>query len=288
MTAANRLLPPLLMLATLLLPLPVYAQSLPAEMEADRLVLAAEEKMARQDYEGARQYLARVAPLKVEPGANYFYLFALVKQHDGDLEDASAQFAQYVKKAGRDGDHYEEALRQLTLIEEQLRSREAVTAARTGTQAGLKSAGIQIADSEGTAYDARIRQQFPAGTLAASLVLHINSLLHAYPYLEGRIKNPDTSPQEHYSLAVKDRGEVLVTRTARGSGVPQGQAAFSVSRVNAFGVSPFVSYRCSPASDSCLIRNPVDGSDWIRIANEEDTARELSTALTRLLKALQR
>lgn len=263
------------------------AQALPADMEADRLVLAAEEKIAQQDFEGARQYLERVGPLKAEPRPDFFYLFGQVKQHDGDLPGAEKQLSQYVSKTGREGEHYEEALRLLTQIEEQLRSQKDVAAGRD--KAGdLKAAGIEASDTEGKAYDDQVRKLYPAASLQDSLVTHINSLLRSYIYLEGKIKNPDTSNRESYSLSVKAPSEILVTRNVRDSAVNNGQASLSVVKINAFGVSPFVSYRCSGVTDSCLLQNPASGEAWIRIANDEKAAKDLSTALTRLIKALQR
>ncbi len=263
------------------------ALALPAEMEADRLVLAAEEKIAAQDFEGARQYLERVEPLKTEPRADFHFLFGQVKLHDGDFRGAEQQLTQYVKKAGREGEHYEAALRLLTQVEEQQRSQKDVAAGRDKS-ADLKAAGIEAADTEGKAYDDRVSKLYPAASLAASLTTHINSLLRSYPYLEGRIKNPETSNRENYSLSVKAPSDILVTRTVHNSAVNNGQAAISVDKINAFGVSPFVSFRCSPVTDSCLLQNPANGEDWMRIANDEKAARDLSTALTRLIKALQR
>ncbi|MFZ5603357.1 MAG: hypothetical protein ACOY7J_12965 [Pseudomonadota bacterium] len=278
---------PRVLMAVLLMLLNSVAQALPAEIEADRLVLAAEEKIAQQDFDGARQYLERVAPLKVEPKPVYYYLYGQVLLNDSKLEDADAQLAQYVKKAGREGEHYEAALRLLTQIEEQLRSQAAVASTRE-KPADPKAASIEAADPEGKAYDDRVRQRFPAASLQESLVLAANGVLRAHTYLEGKIKNPETSNREGYSVSVKAPSELLVTKTSRNVAVNNGQAELSVEKFNAFGVSPFVSYRCSAISDSCVLQNPVSGDDWIRIANNEAAARELATALTRLIKALQR
>ena len=260
--------------------------ALPADIEADRLVLAAEEKIAQQDFDGARQYLERIAPLKVEPKPVYHFLYGQVLLNDSKLEDADIQFSQYVKKVGREGEHYEAALRQLTQIEEQLRSQEAV--ASREKSADPKAASIEAADPEGKAYDDRVRTRFPAVSLQDSLAQAANSVLRAHPYLEGKIKNADTSNREAYSVSVKAPSELLVTKTSHNSAVNNGQAELSVEKFNAFGVSPFVSYRCSATTDSCVLQNPVSGDDWIRIANDEAAARELTTALTRLIKALQR
>lgn len=260
--------------------------ALPADIEADRLVLAAEEKIAQQDFESAKGYLQRVTPLKVEPKPTYHFLYGQVMLHEGSLEKAGEQLTEYVQKVGREGEHYDAALRMLTQIEEQLQSRQDVSDSRGS--ADLKAAGIESGDTEGQAYDERVRRLYLSGTLKDSLVLHVNSLLRSHQYLEGKVKNAATSPRENYSLSVNAPSEILVSKTVHNNPAANGQAEISISRINAFGVSPYVSYRCSKPVDSCVIQNPVNGEDWIRVAHNEDGARELSTALTRLIKALQR
>ncbi|HVL01527.1 MAG TPA: hypothetical protein VM553_17035 [Dongiaceae bacterium] len=274
-------------LTALLMAPAVAVMALPAEIEADRLVLAAQEKISQQDFEGARQYLERVMPLKVEPKPVFHYLYGQVLLNDGKLEQADAELAQYVNKVGREGEHYEAALGLLTQIEEQRRTQEAVGSTREQAL-DLKAAGIEASDTQGKAFDDRARRDFPAGSLAESLALAANSLLRSNMYIEGKIKNPATSNRESYSVSVKAPSELLVTKTSHNNAVNNGQAELSVEKLNAFGVNPFVSYRCSSAGDSCVLPDPVSGADWIRIANDEKAARELSTALTRLLKALQR
>jgi hypothetical protein len=275
-------------LSALLMASSAAALALPADIEADRLVLAAQEKIAQQDFDGARQYLERVMPLKVEPKPDFHYLYGQVLLHDGKLEQADAELSKYVKIVGREGENYEAALGLLTQIEEQRRTQEAVASTREQTVELKAAAGIESADSQGKAYDDRAQKQFPAASLAESLARAANSVLRSHPYIEGKIKNPSTSNRENYSVSVKAPSELLVTKTAHNSAVNNGQAELSVEKFNAFGVNPFVSYRCSPISDSCVLPHPASGDDWIRIANDDAAAKELATVLTRLIKALQR
>lgn len=262
-----------------------HALALPAEIEADRLVLAAEEKIAQQDFEGARLYLERVGPLKAEPRPVYHFLLGQVLLREGSLEKAQTHLSDYVAKVGREGEHYDDALRLLTQIEEQLDSRRDVAAIRE--KQDLKAIGLEFSDGEGKAYDDKVRKLFLSANLQDALVLHINSLLKSYVYLEGKVKNPELSARENYSLSRAGDTDIVVSRTqvSPGSG---GQAQLSTDRLNTLGVNPFVTYRCSKAVDSCVIRHPVSGDDWMRIAYDEAGAKELSTALTRLIKALQR
>lgn len=261
-------------------PLPALAQ-LPAAIEADRLVLAAEEKITQQDYDGARSYLERVAPLKTEPRPDYYFLFGQVLLHDGVLDQAQRHLSDYVAKVGAEGEHYDDALRLLTRIEEQSDSR------AESPRPDLAAIGLEPGDSEGKAYDDKVRRLFLSANLEDALVMHINSLLKSYVYLEGKVKNPALSNRESYSVSLSSNQDIVVGRTVVDQGAG-GQAQLSSDRLSPSGVNPFVTYRCSAAVDSCVIRHPVTGNDWIRVAYDEAGAREIATGLTRLIKALQR
>lgn len=259
------------------------ALALSADVEADRLVLAAEEKIAQQDFDAARQYLERVGPLKTEPRPVFHYLFGQVLLREGSLEQARQQFTDYVEKVGRDGSHYDDALRLLTRIEEQLASRQEV-ATRTPD---LKAIGLEAGDSEGKAYDDKVRKLFLAASLPDALVLQVNSLLKSWVFMEGKVKNPALSRQESYRVSLAGKTEIVVTRTDLNPAAGD-QARLSSDKLNVLGVNPFVAYRCSKATDSCVIRHPVSGDDWLRVAHDEAAAKEIATALTRLIKSLQR
>lgn len=273
-----------LLAASLMFAVPVSA--LPPDMEADRLILAAEEKLEQQDFEAARGYLHRVSGLEVAPGAKFYYLSGLVALHYGELDQSAGQLTRYVEAAGKEGEFYQEALRSLTKIEEQQASREAVSRSQDQMKA-IRDNGLGGQDKAGQAYDAKVQKLYGAATLQESLVLHINSLLSSYPYLEGAIKNPQRSPRVEFQVATGDAAQITVMRREFNPTVA-GQVALSSNSLDAFGVNPFVSYRCSKVSDQCVIRHPVSGADWIVIARDESTAQELATALTRLIKALQR
>ncbi|WP_290582077.1 hypothetical protein [Ketobacter sp.] len=264
---------------------PLWA--LPADMEADRLLLAAQEKLSDQNYEAARTYLGRIDALKVTPAPKFYYLSGLIALHYGELGKASDLLSRYVEEAGREAEFYEPALRRITEIEEQLQSQQAVSQSRDQMREIKASGGIERDDTAGKAYDDKVRKLYIAPSLKDSLVLHINSLLTSYEYLEGRIKNRSTSPRLEYQVSVQAPSQLSVVRKQVDPGAG-GQASLSSSSLDAFGVNPFVSYRCSAPSDQCVIRHPVTGGDWIVIARDESAAKELAQALTRLIKALQR
>ncbi|MGC1508060.1 hypothetical protein [Ketobacter sp.] len=264
---------------------PVFA--LPPEIETDRLVLAAEEKLSEQNFDAARDYLQRVSALKTTPAAKFYYLSGLVSLHYGELDSANQQLSQYVEKAGREAPYYEQALNSITAIEEQKNSRQAASSSREQMRQLQSGGDIAIEDSAGKAYDQKIQSLYLASDLSDALVLHINSLLSSYVYLDGKVKNLKTSDREEYSLAIKQPAQILVTKKSVKPALG-GQSEISVTSQDAFGINPFISFRCSSAVDQCEIKHPVSGDAWMVIANDETAAEDIAKALTRLIKSLQR
>ena len=260
------------------------AHSLPPEIEIDRLILAAKEKLADQDYPAARAYLDRVAPLGVEPPAEYYLVFGRVYYQADAWEKAKNHFESYVQMAGKEGEAYEESLILITELEETLASRpaaEAEPAADTAT-------AIQMADKQGSTYDKKVANLYLDPSLTASLVTHVNSLLKSYRYIDGKIKNIERNDYIDFKLSLTKNRELVLTRRDVTRAVTGPKSELSVSRLSAFGIDPTIEYRCSKESDSCTIKHPLNQREWIKIARDEEGAEEISKALTRLLKALQR
>ena len=260
-----------------------WAYSLPPDIEVDRLILAAKEKLAVQEFSAARQYLERVAPLEVQPPAEYYLLYARVYYQADAWEKAKSHFEKYVEMAGKQGEAYEESLKMITELEETLASRpEAVDSA------AVPATAIALEEKQGVKYDQKVADLYLDSSLTQSLVTHVNSLLKSYRYVEGKIKNPQRNDYIDFKLSLNKNRELVLTRrdVNREMGGPVSE--LSVSRLSAFGIDPNVEYRCSKESDSCTIKHPLNQKEWIKISRDEHGAEEISKALTRLLKALQR
>ncbi len=268
------------------------AWALAPDIEMDRLLLAAQESIGQGDYVHAIGFLERVPPLKVTPPAQYYFLEGKARFETGDMAAAKPMLERHVEMAGRNGEHYQAALQMLTRIEQQAQEHARDQQNAVATQAGIESAVSSTVSEDGRrgeAYDARVQSLYLGAPLAEALVTHINGLLRTYAHVEGKIKNLSRDDGIRYGVSVRGRGELLLTETRRiktATGTSQNQ--IEVLPLNAFGVSPFVSYRCSKPADSCFIKHPVSDEDWIRVAYDERGASELAMALERLLKALQR
>lgn len=277
-----------LALSVMLAVSPVWA--LAPEIEVDRLLLAAEERIEQQDFAGALVFLERVPPLKVKAPVQYFFLAGKARVETGSAAAAKPLLEQYVERAGREGEYYQQSLQLLTRIEQQsehaAKQQQQDVIAKAGEETSVASSGDQ---RRGEAYDQKVKSLYLGADLKDALVTHVNGLLRTYTHIEGKIKNIDRGDGIRYSVSVRDKGELMLTETRRvkaAGGTVQNQ--INVQPLNTFGVSPFVDYRCSKAADSCYIKNPSDGEDWIKIAFDEEGAKELATALERLIKALQR
>ena len=265
--------------------------ALPPEMEMDRLVLAAEKKLEEQEFDAARIYIQRVTELKVEPLPGFYFLAGKVSLHFGELDKAQQQLTQYVEVAGREADNYEAALQMLTQIEERKLAQEAAAGSRQEVKKIQTESGITLSNTQGQAYDQRIKKLYLAKDVTAGLVLHVNSLLKSYTYLEGKIKNQDLSNSDAYSVSVKSPSQIAVAKTERRPqqvGQEGGQAAITVTSLDTLGINPYIGFRCSKTADRCVIKHPVTDQEWMIIANDPAAAADLSQALTRLIKALQR
>ena len=267
------------------------AWALPPEIESDRLVFAGKSKIAEKNYEEARAYLDRVEPLGIKPSSEFYWLFGQVLFHEGQYQDAKERIEQYLESDGKESEYYEAALLMLTRIEGQLadKKEQIETKEKTRQFAQQWEEKVSLPESKpGDAYDAKVNALYLGGDLTSSLVSHINSLLQSYVFIEGKVKNTKIADHLRYSISVSSSGDILLTTKTVNVGIDKATSAINVDRLNAFGVSPSVAYRCSKVTDSCVLLNPTDGTDWIRIAKNDGGAKEVSKAFGRLIKSIQR
>ena len=90
------------------------AQELPPAIQADRLLLQAEQQIQAQDYDAALATLNRILELQAEHDlevpAPFWFNHARVAMQAGDLEEARASAVRYLQLAGQGAEHYIAAL----------------------------------------------------------------------------------------------------------------------------------------------------------------------------------
>ena len=265
--------------------------ALAPDIEADRLVLAGKSKIAAKDFAAARAYLDRVEPLGIKPSNEFHWLLGQVLFHEGQYGDAKTRIEQYVENGDKTSEYYESALLMLTDIETQLADNKALVATKEKTREFAKQWEEKVSLSEskpGDAFDAKVNALYLGKNLTASLVSHINDLLRSFVFIEGKVKNTNIADHVQYSVSVSSSGDILTTKKDVKVGKNKAASSINVSRLNAFGVNPTVTYRCSKATDSCAVLNPVDGVSWIQVAKDDTAAKEIAKAFGRLIKSIQR
>ena len=94
---------------------------MPPEIQADRYLLEAERSIQKQDYAGAKDSMDRILAIRTEHGLeipeHFFFRYAEVMEELGLYDDAEEYVTEYLKLAGQDGEHYDEAVELLIAAE---------------------------------------------------------------------------------------------------------------------------------------------------------------------------
>ncbi|CAD5107063.1 hypothetical protein [Zestomonas carbonaria] len=119
-----------------------------------------------------------------------------------------------------------------------------------------------------------------------ALLAQCNRLLDTYAlrasYQVGQAQRQDLL----YRISISAPGELLVREEIRAAqGTP---LAVRNQRVAVFGVDPFVRYDCPASGQTCILRNPQDGSPLITIVRDHAGAEELAKALSFLIRNVQK
>ena len=97
------------------------ALQLPPEIQADRYLLQAEEQIQKQDYAAAKAAMDQILALQREHGLEipeaFYFRYAQVSERVGQYEEAIEFVTRYLTIAGREGEHYRDALRLLNAVD---------------------------------------------------------------------------------------------------------------------------------------------------------------------------
>lgn len=272
-----------ILLATLLLWLMASpATALKPSHEADRLILAAEEAIAANNYSQAAEHLEKTRQLGISLPAEYDFFYGKLLNQRDEPARARTHLESYADQVGSGGEHYREALSLITDIEQQRgRSRQAKQG-DTGTAEG--TAELSWADNQ-RQYVEEIQELYESSDASKALVQHINSLLKFYAYGDERIiaaSRMDT-PSRH-RIHTSDRGEIV---SFSKFGLAEDEP-FREKRFTVYGVDPYVEHQCDRSTASCWVLHPVTSERWLQIVQNEEVAAELSKAFSQLIKRMQK
>ena len=154
----------------LLFPAVVAALQLPPDIQADRYLVRAQRQIEEQDFAGAKQSMEQILELQSQHGLEipeeFFYRYAEVLDRL-ELHDEAIEFAtKYLTRAGRDGEHYREALELLDQAEQAKAAAEAAAeAARRRAEAAAEAARRR---AEAAAAAAEERRKIVAALVAGN------------------------------------------------------------------------------------------------------------------------
>lgn len=264
-----------LSLLMLLFTLPVYA-SLPPEHEAARLMLSIENLVEKQQWSEAELQLIKMGSLEVELPTEYFFYNGEVLAHLARNDEAQASLEAYVVKAGSEGNFYTQALSLLTEIDQR-----PVTLPQAEPEA-KKSLPVITGDGDG--YIKSLQALYLTDDPVKALVLQVNSLLAAHAYTGSRVKSKKQREGIAYTVSVEGPNLLLQEKSYQNQ-----QPTLSVAKLNVLGVDPFLKNGCSAAEYTCWVYHPSKSHErWILIDRDELVIGELTEALTKLIRLLQK
>jgi len=262
-----------------LLSQPLWA--LAPEHEAHRLILAARNYIAADDYQKASDALVRIEALKISLPAEYHYWRGLVLQERGSFEQSRAHFESYVDATGSEGEFYEDALTRITQIED------AAVVVAIDPVAEKKKAELSWASNKyNDSYADQIKNWYGTDDLQKGLLRRINRLLKDNPYRE--LKSGRIDSELFYDLSADSDGSLITTR--RKVQATSGRIApeISATKLSVFGLNPYVEYECDRSSDDCVIYRPDSTQNWLRFKYDDSVAEELTKAISSLIKTMQK
>ena len=250
--------------------------NLPPEHEAARLLLSIESLVGDGKWGEAEIQLAKMGGLDVELPADFFYYHGTVLAKLERSDEAQQSLEKYVVLAGSKGGYYREALAGLTDIQ-----RSAVTLSQTEHK-GTKT--LPVLTGGGDGYIKSLQALYLTDDPIKALMLQVNSLLSVHPYTGKRVKNSKQREGVLYTLSVSGTNLVLQEKSFQNQ-----QPMLKVDKLNVLGVDPFLKSGCSGSEYMCWVYHPSNRHErWIMIERDELVISELTEALTKLIRLLQK
>ncbi|MBV1872014.1 MAG: hypothetical protein KUG83_05655 [Gammaproteobacteria bacterium] len=268
--------------------LPAFGLNLPVSAETDRLLLAAEESLKSNNHRDAREFLSKAQALSSDLPKQFYFLYGTVLFHLDEHDAASTNLVKFIENAERGSTQYNEALGFITAIQKRGGGRENKPATKRNPETSLQP--TSILDSSEKQYVKGITQLYLAESESKALLKHINDMLSSYALKPAaKIIKQGQRPLVRYRLSHDGAGNILTSsQKITPYNKTNTRSTVSTSKLNVFGVDPFVTYRCSTGTNSCWLRSPTTGSQWLEISQNEEAAAEIARASTALIKLLQK
>jgi hypothetical protein len=255
---------------------PANAASLAPEMELDRMIFAAEKKLAAGDSRHAAKYLQRAQKLPINPPDEFYLLLGEVQLKNRDWDTARETLQLYVERTGRHSQGYQRALELLTELEETASGEPAVPDAEKARKS------ISLAPSRYRQKVVELKNLYLTNE-ADALLEHINTLLRDYAYQDSPIQKVSRDePGLIYRLASNSEGDLVMTRRESSR---KGRL-YRTERLSIYGINPFVDSGCD--ARRCWLQHPVSGKTWMLLQKNRQMTQDLATSLTALIRVMQK
>ena len=253
----------------------VFATGLPPEHEAKRLLLAVQSSIDTEQWAKAENQLKEIAALEVALDAKFHYMHGQVLFHQSEFEMAQKSLEVYVLQAGEEGEFYIQSLEMITAADEK---KNAIEPQKTSSPTDL------TLEKGKDGYLDSLKALYLTDSSIDALVLRINGILSTHVYQGARIKKKDANKGAKYFIAVKDKELQIQEKKYNKDGAP----TLLVTKMDMYGVDPFVKFGCDYDRYICWLYHPVNQYDrWILIDRDKSAAQELSEAMARLIRLLQ-
>lgn len=258
-----------------LIPSLSLATGLPPEHEAKRLLLAVQHSIDNQQWSKAELQLKAIAELEVPLAEKFHYMHGQVLFHQSEYALAQKSLEIYVLQAGEEGEFYIQSLEMITEAEEKKNLVE--------PKAPTNTVNLKLEKGK-DGYLESLKALYLTDSSTEALVLRINSLLSTHPYQGSRVKQKGAKKGAKYSINVTGNELQIQEKKYDKDGAP----TLLVSKMDMYGVDPFVKFGCDYDRYICWLYHPVNQYDrWILVDRDKNAAKELSEAMARLIRLLQ-
>lgn len=276
----------LLMATVFLMCCSMFSWALPPEHEVQRLLLSASKALDSDSMDKAAQQLERIQKLEIEPPSIYYYYQGRVFHHQKRYIEAKSMLETYVVRVGADGEHYSAALDMITVGEESLEAEDKISKENDPQSSAKPLTNIQWKPQSSDDYLSSLRQQYLANNDIDALRLHINSLLKDNAFHGSRLKTKGQKKGTEYSVDISSQRELLIKeKDYRGKSGPR----LDVRKMDVYGIDPLIQYGCDYNQFVCWLYHPVnDRQRWILLDRNDQAAQDVSKAMSRLIRLLQK
>lgn len=271
----------LVLVQTIVLSSASYGVTLPVEIEADRLVLAAQQALQEDNLEAANAYLIRAQTLNTKLPNTFDYYMGKVLFQQNQFKKAESHLLKFVVTVKSDDPLYEETLTLITEVEKKLQKKPEIKSTDK-----IKIAWSNSDDK--TQFIKKLKKLYLTDNTHLALEQHINDLLQSYPVQQSTIRNTNKPRDRSYFIDSSEKGSIKVSLQVNNQNKQfKKTLEANASKISVYGINNNIQFKCEDSSRSCWLKNPITDKKWLEIDNNPAAAAELTKAMGLLIRHMQ-